>query len=48
VSEYAANHSIKKRHRAVFVSVSLLAVLVAGSLVFAAVEKLRDSYNRAH
>ena len=48
MSESATNHSHKKRRRAVFVSVCLLAALVAGGLVFAVVERIREAYDRAH
>jgi hypothetical protein len=47
MSESAANHSNKNRRRAVLVSVSLLAALVAGGLVFAVVERFRDAADRA-
>jgi hypothetical protein len=48
MSESAASHRIKKRRRVVFVSSSMLAALVAGGLVFAVVESIRDTADRAH
>ena len=48
MSEHPANLHNKKRRRAVLASVGLLSVLVAGGLVFAFIERVRDASDRAH
>lgn len=47
MSDHAGKIRHDKRRRAVLASVSLLAALVAGGLVFAFVEKVRDASDRA-
>lgn len=48
MSEATSNRRKKRRRRTVLASMSLLAVFVAGSLVFAFVENVLDAVDRAH
>ncbi|MGH7169122.1 MAG: hypothetical protein ACRELG_02450 [Gemmataceae bacterium] len=48
MSEHPTRLHNKNRRRAVLASVGLLAALVAGGIVFALIERVREAVDRAH